>query len=112
MLGLTRPESGGDSSPGSSSGASGGGHGGTGGSRGGRGGGGSRSHSFNNFINSASIVKGSTPAERAANLSTVLGLIDKDSMRQELNRFVGPNVVFTEGTIDRWCELAGIKEGK
>lgn len=112
MLGLTRPDSPGDSAGGSSRGAGPGdtGRGGPGG--GGGGGRGGRSHSFNNFINSASIVKGSTPAERAANLSTVLGLIDRDSMRQELNRFVGPNVVFTEGAVDRWCELAGIKEGK
>jgi len=114
MLGLTRPDSSGDPAPGSSRGADrGGGRGGSGtGDGGGAGGRGGRSHSFNNFMNSASIVKGSTPAERAANLSTVLGLIDRDSMRQELNRFVGPSVVFTEGAVDRWCELAGIKEGK
>jgi hypothetical protein len=110
MLGLTRPEeSRGDGSTGGRASSGGGGAGGAGRSAGG---GSSRTHSFNNFINTSSIVKGSTPAERAANLSTVLGLIDKDSMRQELNRFVAPNVVFTEGTIDRWCELAGIKEGK
>jgi len=117
MLGLTRPEGGREDGSVAGGGASAGGGRGTG-SAGGSGGsagavrGASRSHSFNNFINTPSIVKGATPTERAANLSTVLGLIDRDSMRQELNRFVAPNVVFTEGTIDRWCELAGIKEGK
>jgi hypothetical protein len=57
-------------------------------------------------------VKGSNPSEKAANLSTLMNLIDQDEMRVELNRFVGPGVVFTEGTIDRWCELAGIKENR
>lgn len=71
-----------------------------------------RQHSFDNFIRSTSMVKGSTSAEKAANLSTLLNVIDKSNMRQELNRVVGPNVVFTESMVDRWCELAGITEGK
>jgi len=71
-----------------------------------------RQHSFDNFIKTTSMVKGADAAEKAANLSTLLNIIDKPAMRKELNRVVGPNVVFTESTIDRWCELAGIKEVK
>ena len=117
FLGLTRPPAprGGEAGEGAEGGAGGGGTGGRGGGTGagGAGGGrGSRQHSLRNFLNTTKIVKGSNPSEKAANLSTLMNLIDQDEMRVELNRFVGPGVVFTEGTIDRWCELAGIKENR
>lgn len=117
-LGLTRkpppppsPDVDGGSSPGAARAGARGAGGGSG-TGGGVVGGGGRQHSFDNFIRSASMVKGSTPAEKAANLNTLLNIIDKSGMRQELNRVVGPNVVFTESTVDRWSKLAGIKEGK
>jgi len=97
---------------------SGGGASAAGGSGGGTPGGGTpgggtpRSQSFDNFIRTTSIVKGATPAERNSNLSNLMGLIDQAAMRRELNRVVGPNFVFTEGSVDRWSQLAGIKEEK
>jgi len=106
-------------SGGSGGGGTGGGGSGGGGSSGGSGGGGSggsrgpsiRSHSLNNFLNTSSIVNGATPAEKATNKATLDSLLDKAALRQELNRFVGPSVMFTE-SVDRWCKLAGIKETK
>jgi hypothetical protein len=101
--------------------ASGGGAGSAGGSSGGSRSGGSapsstpRSQSLDNFIRTTAIVKGATPTERNANLSSLMGLIDQDAMRRELNRVVGPSFVFTEGkdgSIERWAQLAGIKEKK
>ena len=113
FLGLTRPPTprGGEGDAATGGGSDGGG-GGRGGGAGGGGGRGGRQHSLRNFLNTTKIVKGANPAEKASNLSTVMNLIDQDEMRSELNRFVGPGVVFTEGTVDRWCELAGIKENR
>jgi hypothetical protein len=54
------------------------------------------------------IIKGGTDAERARNLA----VIDQDGLRRALNKLTGRNVVFTEGVIDRWRELAGIEEMK
>lgn len=118
-LGLPRPPGPGGTGA-SSSGAAGGGSGGagggggtaggaSGGTGGGGGGGASRNHSLNNFLNTTSFIKGANPAERAANKAELDKIIDRDAMRRELNRFVGPGVVFTE-SVDRWCKLAGIKE--
>lgn len=111
------PSSGGGGA-GSTAGPSAGGGGGVSSPGGGRSGGGAssgpalRSQSFDNFIRTTSIVKGATPTERNANLSNLMGLIDQDAMRRELNRVVGPSFTFTEGSIDRWAQLAGIKEEK
>lgn len=90
----------------------GGGRGGSGGGGGGSGGAPLRSQSLDNFIRSTAIVKGATPAERNTNLGSLMNLIDQDAMRRELNRVVGPNFVFTEGSVERWTQLAGIKEDK
>ncbi len=105
-------------SSGGGGGSAGGGGGAAPGSGGGSpGGGGSsippRSQSFNDFIRTTAVVKGSTAAERAANLNNLMNLVDADAMRRELNRVVGPSFVFTEGhSIDRWKKLAGIKENE
>ena len=115
--------SGGGTGPGAptSPGGSGSGSGGSGGSGSGRGGGGGggpdsgaplRSQSFDNFIRTTAIVKGATPAERNTNLSSLMNIIDQGAMRRELNRVVGPTFTFTEGSVERWKQLAGIKEGK
>lgn len=117
MLGIAPPPAPAGASGGSSSGpvtSAGGGSGSPGGgAAGGVAGGGSasRSHSLNNFLNSTSFVKGANPAERSANKAALDGIIDRDALRRELNKFVGPGVVFTE-SVDRWCKLAGIKEEK
>jgi hypothetical protein len=41
-----------------------------------------------------------------------MNIIDQGAMRRELNRVVGPTFTFTEGSVERWKQLAGIKEGK
>lgn len=65
--------------------------------------------SLRNFLqNNVEIVKGADSAEKQRNLQTLLNTLDTDGLRRELNRAVGPTVVFTEGNIDRWRELAGI----
>jgi hypothetical protein len=69
-------------------------------------------HSLGTVLSDPTIAAGSTPAERAANLSNLRSSINQDELRKNLNRLTAGRVVFTEGTVDRWCELAGIKEGK
>lgn len=64
-----------------------------------------RRHSLKNVLMHPEVVAGSTDTERAANL----GVINQDALRRALNRLVGRSVTFTEGTVDRWCELAGLK---
>lgn len=89
-------------------------------STGGSGGGGGRTtratplnRSLRNFLqNNTEIVKGADSAEKQRNLQSLLNTIDTDGLRRELNRAVGPTVVFTEGNIDRWSELAGIPKEK
>lgn len=70
------------------------------------------SHSLSTLLSDPSIAAGSTPAERAANMSNLRSSINQDELRKNLNRLTAGSVVFTEGTVDRWRELAGIKEGK
>lgn len=65
-------------------------------------------HSLRNILSRPSIVAGSTAAEREANLRS----INQDALRRELNSLTAGSVIFTEGTVDRWCKLAGIKESK
>jgi hypothetical protein len=36
--------------------------------------------------------------------------LNKDALRGILNTLTAGSVVFTEGTVERWCEIAGIKE--
>jgi hypothetical protein len=103
--------SGGSSGGGSSGGGSGGSSRGAGGGSGGAGGGGAR-HSLSNILSDPTIAAGATPAERAANLSTLRNAVNKDALRSALNTLTGGSVVFTESTVDRWSELAGIKESK
>jgi hypothetical protein len=97
----TAPGSGGGSAPGSTApgGASGGG-------------GGGRRHSLNNILSDPSIVSGATPAERAANLRALRSAVNQEELRRALNTLTAGTVVFTEGVVDRWNELAGIKEQK
>jgi len=115
LLGITRPTA--PPAPGPAGGPGGdpGGGGGPapgGGPGGGGGGGGGRQHSLRNVLSNPTIAIGATPAERAANLRTLTRLLNQDELRQTLNRLTAGNVVFTEGTVDRWCELAGIKENR
>jgi len=101
-----------DGSSGGSGGAGGtGGGGGGGGGSGGGGGGGLTQRSLYTFLNTPEIVNGSTPAERATNLSSLNNLINKDGLRRELNRVVSRPTIFIE-SIERWQKLAGIKESK
>lgn len=97
----TAPGSGGGTAPGSS---------GPGG--GSASGGGDRRHSLNNILSDPSIVTGATPAERAANLRALRSAVNQEELRRALNTLTAGTVVFTEGTVDRWSELAGIKEQK
>lgn len=92
------------------SGASGG-SGGRGGGGGSGPGGGAR-HSLNNIFSDPTIASGATPAARATNLNTLKNSINQDALRNALNTLTGGSVVFTESTVDRWSELAGIKESK
>lgn len=62
-------------------------------------------HSLSTILGRPSIVN---PANRDA----VLRGIDQDALRRELNSLVGGSTIFTEGIINRWNELAGIKETK
>jgi hypothetical protein len=98
---------------GGGSGGTGGTGGGSGGSGGGSGGGGNGlvQRSLHTFLSTPEIVKGSTPAERSANLASLNNLINKDGLRRELNRVVSRPTMFIE-SIERWQELAGIKETK
>lgn len=75
-------------------------------------GGGDRRHSLNNILSDPSIVTGATPAERAANLRALRSAVNQEELRRALNTLTAGTVVFTEGTVDRWSELAGIKEQK
>lgn len=82
-----------------------------GGSAAGGGGGGAsapRRHSLSNILNRPSVVTGATDPERRSNLRA----IDQDVLRRELNSLVGGSVIFTESAVDRWCDLAGIKESR
>lgn len=79
---------------------------------GGGAGGGEVRHSLRTILSDPAIAAGSTPAERAANLSSLRSSINQDELRKNLNRLTAGKVVFTESTVDRWCELAGIREGK
>jgi len=111
------PSSGGSSAPGTAGGSPGGsgGSGGSGGTTGGSGGTGASSgarHSLRNILSDPTIASGGTPAERAANLNTLKNSINQDALRNALNTLTGGSVVFTESTVDRWRELAGIKESK
>jgi hypothetical protein len=96
------PASSGDSGMGTSSGSGGSG------SSGGDTSSGARRHSIKSVLMHPEVVKGDTEAERAANLT----VINPDGLRKVLNMLTGRNVVFTEGSVNRWCELAGIKEIK
>lgn len=69
-------------------------------------------HSLSTVLSDPTIAAGSTPAERAANMSNLRSSINQDELRKTLNRLTAGSVVFTENTVDRWRELAGIKEGK
>lgn len=75
-------------------------------------GGGDRRHSLNNILSDPSIVTGATPAERAANLRALRSAVNQEELRRALNTLTVGTVVFTEGVVDRWNELAGIKEQK
>ena len=75
-------------------------------------GGGGRRHSLNNILSDPSIVAGATPAERAANLRALRSAVNQEELRRALNTLTAGTVVFTEGVVDRWNELAGIKEHK
>lgn len=69
-------------------------------------------HSLRNVLSNPMIAAGSTPAERSANMSKISNALNQDELRRTLNSLTGGAIVFTEGTVDRWCELAGIKEGR
>jgi hypothetical protein len=111
-LGLSRPAApttppgtataGAPSAPGAPAGA------GSGGDGGGAGTATTRRHSLSNILNRPSVVTGATEAERKSNLKA----IDQDTLRRELNSLVGGSVIFTESAVDRWCDLAGIKESR
>jgi hypothetical protein len=111
-LGLSRPATpttppetaaaGAPSAPGAPAGA------GSGGGGGGAGTATTRRHSLSNILNRPSVVTGATEAERKSNLKA----IDQDTLRRELNSLVGGSVIFTESAVDRWCDLAGIKESR
>jgi hypothetical protein len=90
------------SAPGTPAGA------GSGGGGGGAGTATTRRHSLSNILNRPSVVTGATEAERKSNLKA----IDQDTLRRELNSLVGGSVIFTESAVDRWCDLAGIKESR
>lgn len=98
-----------DSGGGGSAGGAGGSGGG--GGSGGEGGSGLVQRSLYTFLSTPEIVKGATPAERATNLASLNNLINKDGLRRELNRVVSRPTIFIE-SIERWQELAGIKESK
>ena len=118
-LGITRspsPAGGGSGAPAGGAGGAGG-RGGGGGTGGGGGGGGGPGpsvarHSLRNILTNPMHVAGATAAEKSANLSKLSSAINSDELRSTLNRLTGGSVIFTEGTVDRWCELAGIKETK
>ena len=118
-LGLSRPAApttppgttatGTPSAPGAPTG--GGSAAGGGGTAAGGGGGGTsapRRHSLSNILNRPTIVTGETETARASNLRA----IDQAALRRELNSLVGDSVIFTESAVDRWCDLAGIKESR
>lgn len=118
--GSSRSSAGETTGPDAGASGSGGGAGGSGGGAGGSGGGGSGGgsggsglvqRSLHTFLSTPEIVKGSTPAERAANLASLNNLISKDGLRRELNRVVSRPTMFIE-SVERWQELAGIKETK
>lgn len=67
-----------------------------------------RRHSLSNILNRPSVVTGATEPERKLNLKA----IDQKALRKELNSLVGGSVIFTESAVDRWCDLAGIKESR
>lgn len=119
MLGLSPPPGPRDSAAAPSTdddGAAGGG--GAGGGGRGRGGGGSGrgggrvvpQHSLRNILSDPRIATGTTPAERSANMAALNNSLDQDALRRALNTLTAGSVVFTESTVDRWCELAGIRE--
>jgi hypothetical protein len=67
-----------------------------------------RTHSLSNILSRPSITRNvSTPAR-----SAILNGIDQEALRRELNALTGGTFLFTEGTVERWCDLAGIKEKK
>ena len=74
--------------------------------------GGAARHSLKNILSDPTIATGATPAERATNLNTLKSSINQDALRSALNTLTGGSVVFTESIVDRWSELAGIKESK
>lgn len=114
LLGTTRPGTpppspGGGGGTGGGGGGSPGGGGGPGGGPGDGGGGPVVRHSLSNILLRPSVMSGRDQTERETNLR----LINQDNLRRELNSLTGGRVIFTEGAlIDRWCELAGIKESK
>lgn len=116
MLGISRPAG---SAPGGGSTSGGTGEDPGDGSASGGGSGASRGagrvivrHSLRNVLTNPMIAAGATPAERSANLAKISSAINQDELRTTLNRLTNGSVVFTEGTVDRWCELAGIKESR
>lgn len=62
-------------------------------------------HSLSTILSRPSIVN-------TADRDAVLRGINQDALRRELNSLVGGSTIFTEGTVNRWTELAGIKEIK
>ena len=62
-------------------------------------------HSLSSILGRPSIIN-------SANRDAVLRGINQDALRRELNSLVGGSTIFTEGTVNRWTELAGIKEIK
>lgn len=62
-------------------------------------------HSLSTILKRPSIIN-------SANQDVVLRGIDQEALRRELNSLVGGSTIFTEGTVNRWTELAGIKEIK
>jgi hypothetical protein len=116
LLGVSRTSAPPPPGPGSTAGSSTGSSAGAGGGSTGGGGSASRSaeirHSLSNVLSDPLIAAGSTPAERQANINTLKRTLNQDELRKSLNRLTAGSVVFTEGTVDRWCELAGIREQK
>jgi len=108
--GAPPPPSSGAAGAAGAAGAGGGGGSGGGGGPGGGGGGGAR-HSLGNILSDPRVALGASAAERSTNLATLNTVLNQDQLRRSLNALTGGSVIFTEGAVDRWCELAGIKEG-
>jgi hypothetical protein len=70
------------------------------------------SHSLGTLLSDPMIAAGSTPAERAANRDNIMRSINQAELRKALNRVSVTPVLFTEGDVDKWCRLAGLREGK